>query len=66
MPNIDSLFAPLPIVDLKPIEFDFDAELFRALCIRNLTGDVSYNSLKEYAVAYSLLRVTIDTIVVKH
>lgn len=37
----------------------FNKGLYRALCIRNLTGDLTFDSLISYGVGYSLRRFTV-------
>lgn len=50
---------PVPIISYEHYKVPFDNGLFRALCIRNLNGNVSVEDLIEYANGYSLRRYTI-------
>lgn len=45
---------PLPFISSKKYEFKLDLGLFRALCIRNLTGNMSSLTLSEFSVGYAV------------
>lgn len=64
LPDVDSLFGPIQTLTTKPTKIKFDVNLFQALCIRNLTGNVSYRALKDYGLGFSLRRFTVLTNVV--
>lgn len=46
-------------LNIKPMNVTLDKGLFRALCIRNITGDMALDTIVAYGVGYSLRRFTV-------
>lgn len=61
---MDDLLSPLHALTVKKTNIELSIGLFRALCERNLSGQVSFESLREYAVGYALRRFTINNRVI--
>lgn len=51
---------------MKEHKFELDQGLFKMLCIKNMTGNVSYKSLVTYAVGYNLRRFTVHNRVIQN
>lgn len=51
---------PIASLSIHEEKFNLDMGLFRALCIYNLSGNVSFNQLKTWATGYGLRRFTIE------
>lgn len=66
LPDLEALLSPLHILTMKEHKFELDIGLFKMLCIKNMTGNVSYKSLVTYAVGYNLRRFTVHNRVIQN
>lgn len=64
LPNSNHPLWPIEFLTVQTFEFKLDFELFKAICERNMTGDVSSQSMLEYGVGYSMTRFTTGDYVV--
>lgn len=66
LPDFDAILSPLHLLTYKNHEFSLDVGLFRALCIKNTTGDVSWKTLTHFAIGYALRRFTVHDRVISN
>nr|AYV98026.1 polyprotein [Cucumis melo alphaendornavirus] len=66
LPNIDSFMGDFRGLNYEEQEFELNVSLFRYLCLRNTSGKVSHDTLRSYAVGYSLRRFVVHSKVVSN
>ncbi|YP_438202.1 polyprotein [Oryza rufipogon endornavirus] len=66
LPHIDSLMGRIISVNFRPCTFNPHTSIFKYLCLRHLSGQVSHNTLKPYAVGFALRPIVVHNKVVSH
>ncbi|QOE88790.1 polyprotein [Cucumber endornavirus 1] len=66
LPNIDSFMGGFRGLNYEEHEFELNVSLFRYLCLRNTSGKVGHDTLRSYAVGYSLRRFVVHSKVVSN
>ena len=66
LPDLDSIIGRIIGLNFRPSSFTLHTSLFKYLCIRNLSGKVSHNTLRQYAVGFALRRFVVHNKVVSN
>nr|QPO25406.1 polyprotein [Hydrocotyle umbellata endornavirus] len=61
LPKIEGIMGNWSGLNFKEVQFKLDMPLFRALCLRNLSGKVSYENAREFAVGYSIRNFMVNS-----
>jgi len=56
VPSVIQLWDTWVGSDVAPTKFEFNQKLFNLLCLRNLTGTLSHETLRQYAVGTAMTR----------
>ncbi|AHK22715.1 polyprotein [Lagenaria siceraria endornavirus-California] len=66
LPDINSFMGGVKNLNYRPNIFELNVNLFRYLCMRNLNGKVSHDTLRSYAVGFSLRRFVVHNKVISN
>nr|AYE54433.2 polyprotein of PvEV-1 [Phaseolus vulgaris alphaendornavirus 1] len=59
LPSPERLLGKWVGLNFQPMQVNINPSLFRALCIRNLSGKMSHEGLKEYSVGFALRKFVV-------
>ncbi|AQY10114.1 polyprotein [Lagenaria siceraria endornavirus-Hubei] len=66
LPDIDSFMGKTKGLNYQPKTFELNVNLFRYLCMRNLNRKVSHETLRPYAVGFSMRRFVVHNKVISN
>nr|WHU31544.1 polyprotein [chieh-qua endornavirus] len=66
LPDIQSFMGEFTGLNYVEQEFELNVSLFKYLCLRNTTGKVSHDTLRSYAVGFSLRRFVVHSKVISN
>ncbi|AEX28369.1 unnamed protein product [Persea americana alphaendornavirus 1] len=66
LPNIDGFMGRWFGLNFEEHEFDINVPLFKYLCLRNLSGKITHDTLRQYAVGFALRRFVVHNKVISN
>ncbi|APG77655.1 hypothetical protein [Hubei endorna-like virus 1] len=66
LPDVNSFMGSWVGMNFKMHEFELNPGLFKYLCLRNISSKVGHNTLRQYAIGYTLRRFVVHNKVISN